>query len=68
MLLAASSGALEAVCCLISLNAEVLRTNDKNHNLIHLATLRFHTNILEYFIAHEHPGLSVWTVLVGGSS
>lgn len=65
MLLASSSGALECVCCLIGLGAEILRTNEKNHNLIHLAALRFHTNILEYFINHEHPGVSVWTVLVG---
>lgn len=64
MLLAASSGALEAVCCLISLGAEILRTNEKHHNLIHLAALRFHTNILDYFIRHKYPGVSVWDVLV----
>ena len=65
MLLAASSGALESICCLIGLGAEILRTNDSGHNLIHLATLRFHTNILEYFIKHKHPGVCVWTILVG---
>ncbi|KAF6036409.1 ANKAR [Bugula neritina] len=64
MLLAASSGALESVCCLISLGAELLRTNEKQQNLIHLATLRFHTNVLDYFICNVHPGISVWTVLV----
>ena len=64
MLLAASSGALEAVCCLIELGADILRTNEKHHNLIHLAALRFHTNILDFFISHEHPGVSVWNVLV----
>lgn len=65
MLLAASSGALEAVQCLIKLGAEVLRTNEQGHNMIHLAAKRFHTNILEYFIHTKHEGISVWHVLVG---
>lgn len=64
-LLAANAGALDAVCCLLSLGAELLCTNEKGHNLIHSAALRFHTNVLEYFIDNPHEGLSVWDVIVG---
>ena len=65
LLLAASSGALAAVKCLIDLGAYVLRKDDSHNNVIHLAALRSHTNVLEFFIQWNHPDVPVWKVLVG---
>ena len=67
LLLAASSGALSALRCLLSLGAYILRVDEEGNNLIHLAALRFHTNILEYFIQWNHPDIDVWQILVGES-
>lgn len=64
-MLAASSGGLAAVKCLIDLGAYVLRTDEKSNNVIHLAALRFHTNILEFFIEWNHTDVPVWQLLVG---
>ena len=65
LLLAASSGALTAMCCLINMGAYLLRKDEEGNNLIHLAALRFHTNILRFFIQWNHPQVPVWTLLVG---
>ncbi len=65
LLLASSSGALAAVKCLIDLGAYVLRKDDNGNNVIHLAALRFHTNVLEFFIQWAHPDVPVWRLLVG---
>ena len=67
LLLAASSGALKAVKCLIDMGAQVLRRDDDGDNVVHLAALRFHTNILEFFIQWSHPEVPVWSLLVGES-
>lgn len=68
LLLAASSGALSAVKCLIELGAGITRKDDGGNNMVHLAALRFHTNVLEYFIKWNHPDVHVWKLLVGMSS
>ncbi len=68
LLLASSSGALAAVKCLIDLGAYVLRKDDNGNNVIHLAALRFHTNVLEFFIQWAHPDVPVWRLLVGKNS
>ncbi|XP_064647682.1 ankyrin and armadillo repeat-containing protein-like isoform X2 [Lineus longissimus] len=65
LLLAASSGALSAVKCLIELGAGITRKDDGGNNMVHLAALRFHTNVLEYFIKWNHPDVHVWKLLVG---
>ena len=65
MLLAASAGALSALKCLIDLGAVVLRKDESGMNVIHLAAMRFHTNILEFFIQWNHPDVHVWKILVG---
>ncbi|ELU04066.1 hypothetical protein CAPTEDRAFT_159631 [Capitella teleta] len=65
LLLAASSGALVCLKCLIDSGAQVLCTNAEGNNVIHLAAMRFHTNVLEFFIQWEHPEVPVWTLLVG---
>ena len=65
LLLAASSGALSALRCLLSLGAYILRVDEEGNNMVHLAAMRFHTNILEYFIEWNHPDIQVWEILVG---
>lgn len=64
LLLAANSGALAAVKCLIALGANIRRINENGNNIIHLAALRFHTNILEHFIQWNNPAVQVWSILI----
>jgi ankyrin repeat protein len=63
--LAASAGALAAMKCLIDLGAYILRKDAESNNVIHLSAMRFHTNILEFFIRWNHPDVQVWETLVG---
>ena len=65
LLLAASSGGLSAVKCLISLDADIRRPDGQGNNMVTLAALRFHTNVLEYLIEWNNPNVPVWKVLVG---
>ena len=65
LLLAASAGALSSVKTLINLGAYVLRKDEQKNNVIHLAALRFHTNVLEFFIEWDRPEVPVWKLLVG---
>ncbi len=65
LLLTACSGAIMAFRCLIDLGAYVLAKDSDGNNVIELAALHFHTNILEFIIDWENPALEVWTTLVG---
>ncbi|XP_033103193.1 ankyrin and armadillo repeat-containing protein-like isoform X2 [Anneissia japonica] len=65
LLLAASSGALESVKILIQLGANIKRRDTEGNNMVQLAALRFHTNVLEHFINWNHPDAPVWKTLVG---
>ncbi|XP_071948397.1 ankyrin and armadillo repeat-containing protein-like [Antedon mediterranea] len=65
LLLAASSGALESVKILIGLGANIKRRDTEGNNMVQLAALRFHTNVLEYFIDWDHQDAPVWKTLVG---
>ncbi|GFO42024.1 ankyrin and armadillo repeat-containing protein-like, partial [Plakobranchus ocellatus] len=64
LLLAASSGGLAAVKCLINLGAEIRIKDAEGNNMVTLAALRFHTNILEFLIKLASPDAPVWKVLV----
>lgn len=64
ILLAASSGALDAVKCLIELGASVTDVDSECNNLVHIATLHLHTNILEFFIIEGDKEMSVWMIMV----
>lgn len=64
VLLAASSGALDAVKCLLHLGANTQARDSESNNMVHIATLHLHTNILEFFIANNKLGMSVWRILV----
>lgn len=64
LLLAASSGGLSAVKCLIKLGADISRLDGEGNGMVNLAAMRFHTNILEYLIEWGHQKAPVWKILV----
>ncbi|XP_055872246.1 ankyrin and armadillo repeat-containing protein-like [Biomphalaria glabrata] len=64
LLLAASSGALSAVKCLIDHGADIQARDTEGNNVVILATLRFHTSVLEYFIKINNEAVPVWRILV----
>lgn len=65
ILLAASSGALDSVKCLIELGVQYTSTDKEGNGAIHLAVLHFHTNTLECFISWNNDEVPVWDLLVG---
>uniref|UniRef100_A0A4W3JVB7 Ankyrin and armadillo repeat containing n=1 Tax=Callorhinchus milii TaxID=7868 RepID=A0A4W3JVB7_CALMI len=65
LLLAAMVGALDVLQYLLSIGANWRKTDSKGNNLIHLAALYFHTEVLKYFIEQDMPGLPVWNLLIG---
>ena len=65
ILLAASSGALDAVKCLIELGSQYTSVDKEGNGAVHLAALHFHTNTLEYFISWNNSEVPVWDLLVG---
>ena len=64
ILLAASSGGLDAVQCLLELGANIVASDSEENNVVHTATMHLHTNILEFFISKVDFGMSVWKILV----
>jgi len=65
LLLSSTSGALDAVQCLVSLGANVAYKDASGHTVIHLAASNLHTNIIEYFIHLNNPLVPTWRILVG---
>ncbi|XP_060113038.1 ankyrin and armadillo repeat-containing protein [Heteronotia binoei] len=65
LLLAAASGALDTIQYLFSLNVNWLKKDSEGNNMIHLAVLNFHTEVLKHLIELDVPDLPVWTTLVG---
>ncbi|KAM4626878.1 ankyrin and armadillo repeat-containing protein [Discoglossus pictus] len=64
LLLTATSGALDALKFLLSLGANWREEDSMDNNIIHLAVLYFHTQILQYIIDLQIPELNVWQHLV----
>uniref|UniRef100_A0A674IDF7 Ankyrin and armadillo repeat containing n=1 Tax=Terrapene triunguis TaxID=2587831 RepID=A0A674IDF7_9SAUR len=64
LLLAATSGALDTLQYLFSLGASWKKTDSEGNNIIHLAVLYFHTEILKHLIQLDNPDLPVWNTLV----
>ncbi|CAF1213803.1 unnamed protein product [Adineta steineri] len=64
LLLAATSGALDAVKCLVSLGANLAYKDTSSHTVIHVAVNNIHTNIIEYFIQLNSELVPTWPVLV----
>ncbi|KAG8124825.1 hypothetical protein E2320_020195 [Naja naja] len=65
LLLAAVSGALDSIKYLFSLKADWLKKDGEGNNIIHLAALNFHTEVLKHLIELNNPALPVWKTLVG---
>ncbi|CAM4742108.1 unnamed protein product [Rotaria magnacalcarata] len=64
LLLAATSGALDTVQCLVSLHANIGYKDELGHTVIHLAASNLHTNVIEYFIRLNSRLVPTWTILV----
>uniref|UniRef100_A0A670XMS6 Ankyrin and armadillo repeat containing n=1 Tax=Pseudonaja textilis TaxID=8673 RepID=A0A670XMS6_PSETE len=65
LLLAAVSGALDSIKYLFCLKADWLKRDGEGNNIIHLAALNFHTEVLKHLIELNNPALPVWKTLVG---
>ncbi|XP_074858067.1 ankyrin and armadillo repeat-containing protein [Carettochelys insculpta] len=64
LLLAATSGALDTLQYLFSLGASWKKSDSEGNNIINLAVLYFHTEILKHLIELDNPDLPVWNTLV----
>ena len=62
--LAASSGALKTTKILLKNGASYTKTTTKGDNVIHLAALNGHNNIVKFYIEENYEDLPVWTILV----
>ncbi|XP_054826109.1 ankyrin and armadillo repeat-containing protein [Eublepharis macularius] len=65
LLLAATSGALDTIQYLFSLDVNWLKKDSEGNNIIHLAVLNFHTEVLKHLIERNVPDLPVWKTVVG---
>ena len=64
LLLASSSGAIEALKLLIDLGADISACDSDGNSIVNNAVLHEHTHILVYFIEESFPDAPVWKVLV----
>ncbi|XP_067892381.1 ankyrin and armadillo repeat-containing protein [Heterodontus francisci] len=65
LLLAAMAGAFDAFQYLLSLGANLTKIDSERNNIVHLAALYSHTEILKYIIKQNIPELQVWKLLKG---
>ena len=61
LLLAAENGGLSSVKCLVGFEADLFATNGSQHNVVQIATLKHHVNILQYIVSLDV--LPVWNIL-----
>ncbi|XP_043927926.1 ankyrin and armadillo repeat-containing protein-like [Protopterus annectens] len=64
LLLAATSGALDSIQYFMSVGANWRKTDGNGNNMVTLATLNIHSEILKYLIELHLPELPVWNLLV----
>ncbi|MBN3308422.1 ANKAR protein, partial [Amia calva] len=65
LLLAATSGSVEALDYLLSIGADWRRKDSQGNNVVQLAVLYFHTRSLRHLIQLDLEDLPVWKLLVG---
>ncbi|OCT63921.1 ankyrin and armadillo repeat-containing protein [Xenopus laevis] len=65
LLLTATAGELDALHYLLSVGANWKQEDSLGNNIINLAALYFHTNILKYIIDLNIPEMHVWQQLAG---
>ncbi|XP_032879356.1 ankyrin and armadillo repeat-containing protein [Amblyraja radiata] len=63
LLLTAMAGAFDTLQYLLSLGADILKVDNEANNIVHLAALYFHTDILMFIIEQRIPELRVWNLL-----
>ncbi|KAJ1186968.1 hypothetical protein NDU88_003747 [Pleurodeles waltl] len=63
LLLAATSGSLDTFCFLLSVGASWQKVDSLGNNIVHLAALYFHTDVLKYIIDLNVPEFPVWDIL-----
>ncbi|XP_073710736.1 ankyrin and armadillo repeat-containing protein [Misgurnus anguillicaudatus] len=64
LLLSATSGSVEALSFLLSIEANWRDEDSRGNNIVHLAALYFHTDVLRLLIQLNLDGLRVWKILV----
>ena len=64
LLLATTNGGFDTVRTLVGLGANLAAKTKADCNVVHLATVNYHLNILMYLIELGSPALSVWEFLV----
>ncbi|XP_057191221.1 ankyrin and armadillo repeat-containing protein [Triplophysa rosa] len=64
LLLSATSGSTEALGFLLSIGANWRDEDSRGNNVVQLAALYFHTDVLRLLIQLNLDGLSVWKILV----
>ncbi|XP_065103751.2 ankyrin and armadillo repeat-containing protein-like [Paramisgurnus dabryanus] len=64
LLLSATSGSVETLNFLLSIKANWRDEDSRGNNIVHLAVLYFHTDVLRLLIQLNLDGLHVWKILV----
>lgn len=64
LLLSATSGSVETLSFLLSIKANWRDEDSRGNNIVHLAVLYFHTDVLRLLIQLNLDGLHVWKILV----
>lgn len=67
LLLSATSGSTEALGFLLSIGANWRDEDSRGNNVVQLAALYFHTDVLRLLVQMNLDGLPVWKILVGMS-
>jgi hypothetical protein len=63
LLLAAENGGLSTVKYLIEFGGDVCVTDSSGHNIVHIAAIKHHINILQYFIMIDRQSKLLWDTL-----
>ena len=63
LLLAAQNGALDAIKCLVQFQADLSATNSNDCNIVHIATVKYHINVLQFLVTLNSPALPLWETL-----
>lgn len=65
LLLAAQNGGLDTVKTLVELGASVAAKDAFGRNIVHIASLSHHINLLKFLVELDKPDLQVWEELAG---
>ena len=63
LLLAAKNGGLDTVKMLVESGADLTFCDSNDNNIVHVAALKNHVNILQFLMLHDSSDLCVWEIL-----